>query len=267
MRVLIVGGGRGIGRAIAGELAARGHVVGLVARTAIELDEAVRSIRANGGDAHSHPADVLEPDALRLACRRFEEDANGPIDALAFAAGRIKAVGPLAAVDLADWWKDAETTLRGFAIAARELIPRLRNSPTPSLTALIGPGFSNDLAFGTGYGIAQAGLARLVESLAVELLPDTIPVYAVNPGLVPTDLIRGLIDDPNGRRWLPRFNEAFAEGKEVGPEVAAETVAWLVETRPPELSGRVVSALLTPDLLAPRMARMAAEDLGRLRLR
>ena len=70
-----------------------------------------------------------------------------------------------------------------------------------------------------------------------------------------------------GYKWLARFTEAFAEGKEVGPEVAAEMVAWLLEERPAALSGRVVSALLPPEVLATRIDRIEADDLGKLRLR
>jgi hypothetical protein len=83
---------------------------------------------------------------------------------------------------------------------------------------------------------------------------------------VPTALMRRLIDTVDGRRWLPQFNEAFAEGKEVGPEAVAEMVAWLAQQRPIELNGRVVAAPLGPELTAVRLDRIAAEDRGRLRL-
>lgn len=266
MNILLLGGGRGLGRAIGEHLAARGHALGLVARTAVEVDEAARACRDLGAKACSHAADVLDRSALRSAVGRIAE-AIGGLDALVFAAGRFRAIGPLVAVDPDDWWRDAETTLRGFATAVRESVPLLRRSDRPSITALIGPGHAGELAFGSAYGAAQAGLARLVESLDVELRRDRIPVFAVNPGLVPTPMLAHLLDAPEGRRWLSRFTEAFAEGKEVGPEVAAEMVAWLVEERPSALGGRVVAAMLPPDLLAARLGRIEADDLGKLRLR
>ncbi len=266
MNTLILGGGRGLGRSIAEHLASRGHTVGLVARTASEVDDAARACRDLGARAWSHTADAVDRRSLRSSVRSYAESAGG-IDALVFAAGRFRAIGPLAAVDPDEWWRDVETTLRGFPLAVVESVPFLKRSPMPSITALIGPGHAGELAFGSAYGSAQAGLARLVESLGVELRGDSIPVYAINPGLVPTSMVARLLDDPEGRRWLPRFTEAFAEGKEVGPEVAAEMVAWLVEDRPMTLSGRVVSALLPPALLAARLPRIEADDLGKLRLR
>ncbi len=89
----------------------------------------------------------------------------------------------------------------------------------------------------------------------------------MTPGLVPTGVVRGLIDSREGRRWLPRFNEAFAEGKEVDPSIAAEMVAWLIERRPTELNGRVVAAPATPAILETRLERIQSENLGVLRLR
>jgi NAD(P)-dependent dehydrogenase (short-subunit alcohol dehydrogenase family) len=143
----------------------------------------------------------------------------------------------------------------------------LKASANASIAVLVGPGHANEFPFASGYATAQAGLVRLVECLEKELRPQGIALYAVNPGLVPTDLVLHLLDSPEGRRWLPGITEAFAEGKEVGPEVVAEMVAWLAEERPVELSGRVVPAPATSTILETRLARIQSEDLLRLRLR
>ncbi len=143
----------------------------------------------------------------------------------------------------------------------------LRQSKNASISVLVGPGHATELAFASGYAMAQAGLVRLVECLDRELRADGISTYAVNPGLVPTSLVLHLLDSPEGRRWLPSFTEAFAEGKEVGPEVVAEMVGWLANERPKELSGRVVPAPATPTILETRLERIQNEDLMRLRLR
>lgn len=143
----------------------------------------------------------------------------------------------------------------------------LRQSSNATISVLVGPGHSTDLPFASGYAMAQAGLVRLVECLDRELRPEGVAVYAVNPGLVPTSLVLHLLDSPEGRRWLPSFTEAFAEGKEVGPEVVAEMVSWLATEKPLELAGRVVPAPATPVILETRLQRIQTEDLMRLRLR
>jgi NAD(P)-dependent dehydrogenase (short-subunit alcohol dehydrogenase family) len=263
---LITGGGRGLGRAIAGRLAESGSAVGVLARTAAEVEATAAAIRDAGGEARGLVADVLDAAALERVVGRFVDWAGG-IDALVCAAGRLRGIGPIGLVDPDQWWLDLETSVRGAQRAIRATLPALRRSGRASISLLVGPGHNGELAHASGYGAAQAALVRLAESLGRELSGEGIPVYAVNPGLVPTALIHHLLDSPEARRWLPRFTEAFAEGKEVGPEVAAAMVAWLVEHRPPELNGRVVAAPQSPEFLATRLARIQAEDLNRLRLR
>lgn len=263
---LITGGGRGLGRAIAERLAAEGFSVGLLARTEEELEATAAAITASGGSARAFVADVLDAQGLEKALARFGAWA-GRLDTLVCAAGRLEAVGPLAVVDPDVWWRDLETSVRGVQLALRAALPFLRASARPMVAALVGPGHNEALAFASGYAAGQAALVRLVESLAIELAAESIPIYAVYPGLVPTALIDRLLDRPEGRRWLPRFTEAFSEGKEVGPELVAEMIAWLVANRPPELNGRVVAAPLSPTILETRLSRVHEENLGVMRLR
>jgi NAD(P)-dependent dehydrogenase (short-subunit alcohol dehydrogenase family) len=256
MNAIIIGAHpTSIGRKIAETLAIEGHQVGLISRSAQTF-----------ADGPHFQADVLDFQSVATAFEKFAE-AVPSIDCVVFAAGRLQAIGPIHEVDPGAWMLDLETTLKGFFHVARAAYPYLKLSKSATLIGLVGPGHAGELAFGTGYGAAQAGLIRLVESLEVEWRRDDIAVYAVNPGTVPTGFMKPLLDTDEGRKWLPRFTEALAEGKEVGPEVSAEMVKYLAEKRPKGLSGRVVASLLVPELLELRIDRIVAEDLGRLRLR
>ena len=211
---LITGGSRGLGRAIAERLAGEGAMVGIVARTASEVEETSESIRASGARAIGLPCDVLDLKCLKAAIGKFRTWA-GALDVLVCAAGQLKGVGPLATVDPDLWWSDLETSIRGVQHSIRESIPYLRESSRAAITILVGPGHNQELPFATGYSTAQAALVRLAESLGRELLPECIPVFAVNPGLILTGLTRPWLESAEGRRWLPQWSEAFAEGKEV----------------------------------------------------
>jgi NAD(P)-dependent dehydrogenase (short-subunit alcohol dehydrogenase family) len=265
-RVVITGGSRGLGWAIAEHLAGRGAAVGLIARNRSDIRAAAAAIEESGGRACGLAADVRDLGALEAAVSRIAADLGG-LDALVCAAGQLRGIGPMAMRDSETWWEDVDVAVRGVHHAIRASLPWLRQSGGPSISVLVGPGHEGPLPFAAAYGCAQAALVRLVESLGQELRAEKVAIYAVNPGLVPTGVVRGLIDTHEGRRWLPQFNEAFAEGKEVAPAVAAEMVAWLIERRPAELNGRVVAALLAPTVLETRLATIAADERNVLRLR
>jgi NAD(P)-dependent dehydrogenase (short-subunit alcohol dehydrogenase family) len=263
---LITGGSRGIGGAIAEHLAGRGAAVGIIARNQDDLQDAAAALREAGGNVCALACDVRDRGSLEAVVSRIAANLGG-LDALVCAAGQLRGIGPMAMREPDAWWEDVEVALRGAHHAIRACLPRLRESGRASISVLVGPGHEGPLPFATGYGCAQAALVRLVESLGRELRPENVPVYAVNPGLVPTGVVRGLIDTNEGRRWLPQFNEAFAEGKEVDASVAAEMVAWLIERRPAELNGRVVAALLAPAVLEMRLHSIVADQRNVLRLR
>lgn len=264
--VLITGGSRGLGRAVAERIAGQGGLVGILARTASDVEATANRIREMGGRALGLTCDVLDAPRLKAVFGKFRAWA-GRFDALVCAAGQLKGVGPLAAVDSNVWWSDLETSVRGVQHALRESIPHLRQSTRPAIAILVGPGHNQALPFATGYSSAQAALVRLAESVSHELSPEGIPVFAVNPGLVHTDLTRRWLESAQGRRWLPQWTEAFAEGKEVGPDVVAEMIDWLIERRPFELTGRVVAAPLSPEILEMRLSRIHSENRGILRVR
>jgi len=265
-RVLITGGSRGLGRAIAQHLAERGSAVGMIARTPQDLRDAAAAIEEAGGRACALACDVRDRASLEGVVARMAANLGG-LDALVCAAGQLRAIGPMVTREPETWWDDVEIAVRGAHHAIRAALPALRESGRASISVLVGPGHEGPLPFAAGYGCAQAALVRMVESLGQELEAEQVPIYAVNPGLNPTGVIRGLIDTHEGRRWLPRFNEAFAEGKEVEPSVSAEMVEWLIRRRPAELNGRVVAAPLAPAVLETRLPTIAAHDRNVLRLR
>lgn len=169
----------------------------MLARSEAEVEATARSIHEAGGEARGFIADVLDASSLKQALARFQEWAGG-LDALVCATGRLRGIGPLAAVDFEDWWLDVETGLRGVSRTIHEALPLLQASSNASISVLVGPGHASALPFATGYAIAQAGLVRLVECLDKELRPQGILLYAVNPGLVPTGLVQHVLDSPEG---------------------------------------------------------------------
>ena len=99
---LVTGAGRGIGRAVALELAAGGAQVALLARSLDQLDEAAEAVRAHGGNAVVLQADVADPEAVADAAARAEKEL-GPVDILINNAAVVQPVGPTVTASSAAW--------------------------------------------------------------------------------------------------------------------------------------------------------------------
>ena len=120
--ILITGGGRGLGSAIALGAAQAGARVAVTARSMSELMETVELIRQAGGRALALPADVTDHHAVSGVIAAAESQL-GPIDVLINGAGSFRALGNAAQVDPDDWWREVEINLRGPFVCARTVLP------------------------------------------------------------------------------------------------------------------------------------------------
>ena len=99
---LVTGAGRGIGRAIALELAAAGARVALLARSVEELDEVAATVRDRGGIAGVFPADAADPAQVAGAMTRITAEM-GRVSILISNAAVVWPLGPTVTVTLAEW--------------------------------------------------------------------------------------------------------------------------------------------------------------------
>src|SRR5262245_26382771 len=121
---LITGGGRGVGRMIACTLAHAGAAVGVIARSADELDETVTLVEAAGATAAYATADVSDVTELARAVARLREQL-GPVDVLVNNAGILGPVGPTWEVDATAWWHAMDVNLRGMLNATQLVVPEM----------------------------------------------------------------------------------------------------------------------------------------------
>ena len=263
---IVTGGGRGIGRAMAQELASAGAAVALVARSGDQLAKTVALIEGEGGRAIALPADVTDQHAVERAVAETERQL-GPVDLLVNNAGVGGQVGPLWEVEPDEWWRCVEVNLRGPCLCARAVLPSMiarrrgRIIITSSLAAT-GP-----WPYMSAYAISKAAVTRLSENMAAEVEAYGISVFALHPGAVRTESWAPLLSD-EARRYMPdMFNYASQEESGVPPERAAELVLFLALGQADELSGCFISV---DDDLA-EMVRRAKEiqqgELYTLRLR
>ncbi len=182
--MLVTGGGRGIGEAVARGLTARGLAVTVFARTAAELDRVV----ASGGAALAVAGDVSrEADVARLV--EAHQARLGPCDLLVNDAG-VLVRGEVDALDPARWRECLEVNLTGAFLCARAVVPgmkarrRGRIVSVASISATLGtPGAS-------AYNASKWGLVGFTKCLAEELRPHGVQAVAVSPGSTATAMLQ-----------------------------------------------------------------------------
>ena len=263
---LVTGGGRGVGRAIAEDLAAAGAAVAVTARSADQLAETVRRIEAAGGRATAAPADVTDRAAVERAVAAAER-ALGPVDLLVNNAGTVTALGPFWETDPDVWWRDAEVHVRGAVLCTRAVLPGMVARRRGRIVNVVSGAGARASPYVSAYACAKAALMRLTDSLAAEVAPHGIAVFAASPGVVRTALLEDTAASPLGRRWLPRFAELLASGGDLSPARAVRLVRFLAEGRADALSGRYFHATDDIAALADRAEEIVRDDLHTIQLR
>jgi NAD(P)-dependent dehydrogenase (short-subunit alcohol dehydrogenase family) len=193
---LVTGASRGLGAALAAELARRGGRVALVARERPPLDAQVEAIRRRGGEAHGLAGDVADKDAVYPLVGAASA-LVGPIDLLVHNAS---ALGPVPLREL------AETECEDFArvLETNLLGPfRLTKAVVGSMALRGGGlvvGISSDAAlvgyprWGT-YGVSKAALDHMLRTWAAELAGSGVSFLSVDPGEMDTRMHRDAMPD------------------------------------------------------------------------
>ena len=198
-RVLVTGASRGIGRAIALELAGAGYRIVLNYRS--NHDEAEKSaqlIRAAGGNAMLLPFDVGDREACANA---LEADlaAEGPYYGVVCNAA-VHADGAFPGMSGESWDRVLDTNLGGFYNVLRPLImPMVRARRGGRIVTISSAAGMMGNRGQVNYSASKAGLIGATRSLALELAKRRITVNSVAPGLIDTDMIEGLPKDEVAR--------------------------------------------------------------------
>lgn len=232
--VLVTGGGRGIGRAIALRFAEAGCAVFVnffVNREAAEKTAA--EIVHRGGAATLVQADLKDPAQIR---RLFEEvrQRTGRLDVLVSnaASGVLKGALELSAKHW-DWIMN--TNARPLLLCAREAAPLM--GPGGRIISVSSLGSQRAVPHYAGIGASKAALEALTRYLAVELADRGITVNAVSAGAVPTDVWRAFAE---GEGLLEAVRGRTPGGRLVTPEDLAEVVYFLASPAAQPIQGQVL---------------------------
>jgi len=253
---IVTGAARGIGRAIAVEMAANGadiaalDICGAVSpasnavpATPEELAETERQVRGLGRRCLTIKADIRDIAALRAAADRVEHEF-GKID-IVVANAAIQRWKPLLEMDDADWRDVIDNNLNGTANTIRALAPKLvarRSGRIIVLSSMQGKHGTKDAS---SYSASKWGILGLMKSAAMELGQYGITVNAVIPGLVDTALTR----------YTKRYTEVIGETHADPPENPTPQQAW--ESRLPQVPLKV--GWLRPEDISPAAVFLASD--------
>jgi short-subunit dehydrogenase len=186
---IVTGGGTGLGRAIAVELARAGCAVGIVSRDPEHRQHGLDAVREVGGVAAEASCDIREADQVTAAFDAIES-ALGPVSLLINNAAANFPV--LASATSANAWRAVNRiVVDGTFFCSQELHRRsVANGLDGSIVNIVatqaftgGPGMTHASA-------AKAAVVNMTKSLAVEWAPDGVRVNAIAPGLFPHEEMR-----------------------------------------------------------------------------
>src|SRR4029453_4880945 len=186
--VIVTGGTRGIGRALAEGYVAAGAKVVVASRKAEACKETEEHLRALGGEAIGVPAHMGDLDDLAEVVRRTVEEFGGVDVVVNNAATAI--AQPIGEYTPEAWQKSLDVNLRGPVFLTQEAIPYLKHSEHAAVPNILsGPAFMFS-SFVSLYAAGKAALLAQTRSAAAELAPFGIRVNALAPGTVNTDMVR-----------------------------------------------------------------------------
>jgi len=186
--VVVTGAGRGIGRAVALDLAKTTSVdLLLVSKTATCEKTAKDCNELRAGCARAIVGDVRDPVA-RAEVVATAEHARGPVG-LVSAAGVLGPTGRFETNDLGAWWAAMETNLLGTVGLVQGLLPFMLAVGAGRVLLFAGGGAAYGYPNFSSYGTAKAALVRFAETLAMELEGRGPIVTIVAPGANETDML------------------------------------------------------------------------------
>jgi 3-oxoacyl-[acyl-carrier protein] reductase len=232
---VVTGASRGIGRATAITLAARGVHVACLGRDEVALHDVVRRIREAGGDAFHLCCDVREEWSVKRTVEDVHAQLEG-IDILINNAG-IGIHGSVDSYKLKDWNATLETNLTGPFLFCRAVVPIMREKGEGRIINVLSGAARNGIANLSAYCASKFGLLGFTESLGLEVRNDGIQVCSAIPGSTDTHF--------SGRDPEDEDRTESTVGRLSSWEVA-EAIVALCETNPNAWVSELVIRPLRP---------------------
>ncbi|MFO8032966.1 MAG: 3-oxoacyl-ACP reductase FabG [Desulfohalobiaceae bacterium] len=228
---MVTGGGRGIGRAIALELAAWGHHVTINYRSGQEAaKQTLEMIQAQGGQGQLAGFDVVDQEAVQQAIDQIS--AEFEIEVLVNNAG-ITADGLFVMMSRDDWDSVLDTSLSGFYNVTRPVLKKMLRAKSGAIVSLSSISGIMGNRGQVNYSAAKAGIIGASKALAAEVARMGVRVNVVAPGLIETEMTQEAPKD--------KIKEMIPMARIGAPEEVARVVRFLCSRDASYVTGEVIS--------------------------
>jgi 3-oxoacyl-[acyl-carrier protein] reductase len=231
---LVTGGGRGIGQAIALQLASAGARVAVLARSPDELNHTVALIAERGGQALACPADISDRDqvaaALALVAARW-----GPVEVLINNAAVVWPLGASTTLDPDEWARAIDINVTAVARLSFALVPAMLEQGWGRIVNVSSGIAAHPAAMlrANAYATTKAALEAHTLNLAAELADTGVTVNVFRPGGVDTSMqawIREQNPEQIGGNLHQRFTRNYEQGTLLTPQQSASSLVPRVPT-------------------------------------
>lgn len=237
---LITGGGRGIGKAAAEQLAALGATVVITARSAAQVEQVAATLRDQGAMAIGVTGDVADPEQVK----RISDiviDHFGRIDILVNNAAVIWPVEDVVNTNADEWAYNIQVNVLGPFYLVRNVLPLMIKQQYGRIVNVSSGAAINPILGASAYSASKAALDMFTRAVATELVNSGVTINSFHPGMVDTEMQVELrsIDTSDASFDLKRFHDAHEQGQLRAPKVVARGVTWLAGPWSHEHSGKI----------------------------
>ncbi|MDC1462293.1 SDR family oxidoreductase [Polaribacter sp.] len=213
-KILVIGGSKGIGKAIIASLIEKNNIINL-SRTAPSLTHE---------NLTHYNCDILSDELPQLEA----------VDTLIYCPGSIN-LKPISRLKLDDFRADFEINVVGAVKAIQQYLPLLKSGNTPSILLFSTVASKLGMPYHASVAAAKSGVEGLVKSLGAELAP-TIRVNAIAPTVTDTDLASKLL---RNERMIESITERHPLKKFLNPAEVADMATFLTSESASSISGQI----------------------------
>jgi len=233
---VVTGASRGLGQVVAALFAREGAKVVLAARSTKDIEQNAADLRAEGLEAVAFPCDVSDPQKVE-GLARFAIEKYGGFDIWINNAGSAGPYGATLDLSPDQFLSVLRTNLfgdyYGSVIAMRHFLPRKAGK----LINILGAGSTKPAPNQNAYGSTKTWIRVFTLALASEYKDSGVGVFALQPGLMDTDLLTNVVTFAPYEKRLRDFMPFLVRAGGKKPEMAARKALWLASSATDGKSG------------------------------